>query len=165
MKSVYDALDPIVNGSITEKEKGAKYEAACVFFLKSDPFWSKFLSRVGTLEQARSWDDCPVRDTRDVGIDLMAQVAGSGEWMAIQCKCYDSDKALPKGVCDSFFAYALMHPGVDELMVMTSAAGPGVNLAKQLEGGSCVFVDTAKMAASNIDWAPFIDGGGIAPNG
>lgn len=162
MKSVYDALDPIVNGSITEKEKGAKYEAACVFFLKSDPFWSKFLSRVGTLEQARSWDDCPVRDTRDVGIDLMAQVAGSGEWMAIQCKCYDSDKALPKGVCDSFFAYALMHPGVDELMVMTSAAGPGVNLAKQLEGGSCVFVDTAKMAASNIDWTPFIDGGGYS---
>ena len=58
-----------------------------------------------------------------------------------------------------------MHPGVDELMVMTSAAGPGANLAKQLEGGSCMFVDTAKMAASNIDWTPFIDGGGIAPNG
>lgn len=162
MKSVYDALDPIVNGSITEKEKGTKYEAACVFFLKSDPFWSKFLSRVGTLEQARAWDDCPVRDTKDVGIDLMAQIAGSGEWMAIQCKCYDSDKALPKGVCDSFFAYALMHPGVDELMVMTSAAGPGANLAKQLEGGSCMFVDTAKMAASNIDWTPFIDGGGYS---
>lgn len=162
MKSVYDALDPIVNGSATEKEKGTKYEAACVFFLKSDPFWSKFLSRVGTLEQARVWDDCPVRDTKDVGIDLMAQIADSGEWMAIQCKCYDSDKALPKGVCDSFFAYALMYPGVDDLMVMTSAAGPGANLAKQLEGGSCMFVDTAKMAASNIDWTPFIDGGDVA---
>ena len=162
MKTVYDALDPIVKGSATEKEKGTKYEAACVFFLKSDPFWSKFLSRVGTLEQARAWDDCPVRDTKDVGIDLMAQIADSGEWMAIQCKCYDSDKALPKGVCDSFFAYALMHPGVDELMVMTSAAGPGANLAKQLEGGSCMFVDTAKMAASNIDWTPFIDGGDVA---
>lgn len=162
MKTVYDALDPIVKGSATEKEKGTKYEAACVFFLKSDPFWSKFLSRVGTLEQARAWEDCPVRDTKDVGIDLMAQIADSGEWMAIQCKCYDSDKALPKGVCDSFFAYALMHPGVDELMVMTSAAGPGANLAKQLEGGSCMFVDTAKMAASNIDWTPFIDGEDVA---
>lgn len=162
MKTVYDALDPIVKGSATEKEKGTKYEAACVFFLKSDPFWSKFLSRVGTLEQARAWDDCPVRDTKDVGIDLMAQIADSGEWMAIQCKCYDSDKPLPKGACDSFFAYALMHPGVDELMVMTSAAGPGANLAKQLEGGSCMFVDTAKMAASNIDWTPFIDGGDVA---
>ena len=72
MKTVYDALDPIVNGSATSKEKGDKFEAACVFFLMSDPFWSKYLSRVGTLEQARSWDDCPVRDTKDVGIDLMA---------------------------------------------------------------------------------------------
>ena len=63
MKTVYDALDPIVNGSATSKEKGDKFEAACVFFLRSDPFWSKHLSRVGTLEQARSGDDCPVRDT------------------------------------------------------------------------------------------------------
>lgn len=165
MKTVYDALDPIVNGSATSKEKGDKFEAACVFFLRSDPFWSKYLSRVGTLEQARSWDDCPVRDTKDVGIDLMAQLANSGEWMAIQCKCYDSDKPLPKNVCDSFFAYALMHSGVDELMVMTSAAGPGSHLAKQLEGSACMFVDAAKMAASNIDWTPFINGGGTLLSG
>lgn len=29
MKTVYDALDPIVNGSATTKEKSDKYEAAC----------------------------------------------------------------------------------------------------------------------------------------
>ena len=33
MKTVYDALDPIVNGSATTKEKGDKYEAACVYYL------------------------------------------------------------------------------------------------------------------------------------
>ena len=32
MKTVYDALDPIVNGSATTKEKGDKYEAACVYY-------------------------------------------------------------------------------------------------------------------------------------
>ena len=159
MKTVYDALDPIVNGSITAHEKGAKYEAACVFFLKSDPYWSGYFSRVGTLEEARSWDGCPIRDGKDIGIDLVAQVAGTGEWAAIQCKCYDSSKKLPKGVCDSFFAHALMHPGVDRLMVMTTAAGPGANLSAQLEGGSCMFIDSAKMALSEIDWVPFIDGG------
>ena len=162
MKTVYDALDPIVNGSLTQREKGAKYEAACVFFLASDPFWSSYLSRVGTLEQAARWEDCPVRDTKDNGIDLMAQIATTGEWMAIQCKCYDSEKPLPKGVCDSFFAYALTHPGVDELMVMTSAAGPGANLLRQIENSPCMFVDTAKMAASNIDWTPFLEGGATA---
>ena len=160
MKSVYDALDPIVNGSVTEREKGAKYEAACVYFLTADPFWSGFLSRVGTLEQALAWPDCPIKDTKDIGVDLVAQEAESGSWWAIQCKCYDADKDLPKGVCDSFFAYAfsLKQSGVDDLMVMTSAAGPGANLRKQMDASGCMFVDTAKMAASNIDWEPFIEG-------
>lgn len=97
MRTVYDALEPIVNGSATEKEKGDKYEAACVYFLKSDPFWARFFSRVGTREQVLSWEDCPVRDTKDNGIDLVAQEADSGQWVAIQCKCYDSEKQLPKG--------------------------------------------------------------------
>lgn len=38
MKTVYDALDPIVNGPATTKEKGDKYEAACVHHLKKRPF-------------------------------------------------------------------------------------------------------------------------------
>ena len=158
MKTVYDALDPIVNASISEKEKGAKYESACVFFLSADEFWSHFFSRVGTLEQALSWADCPIHDTKDIGVDLVAQERDSGEWWAIQCKCYDSEKPLPKGVCDSFFAYALTLSGMDNLMVMTTAKGPGEHLKKQMSGCGCQFVDTAKMAASNIDWEPFIEG-------
>ncbi len=42
MKTVYDALDPIVNGSATTKEKGDKCEAACVCYLKNDPFYALF---------------------------------------------------------------------------------------------------------------------------
>ena len=42
MKTVYDALDPIVNGSATTKEKGDKYEAACVYYLKNDSFYALF---------------------------------------------------------------------------------------------------------------------------
>ena len=52
MKTVYDALDPIVNGPATTKEKGDKYEAACVHHLKNDPFYVLFFSRVGTIAQA-----------------------------------------------------------------------------------------------------------------
>lgn len=47
------------------------------------------LSRVGTIAQALEWDDCPVHDTQDNGIDLMAQTAEAGEWWAIQCERYD----------------------------------------------------------------------------
>lgn len=158
MKTVYDALDPIVNGSATTKEKGDKYEAACVYYLKNDPFYALFFSRVGTIAQALEWDDCPVHDTQDNGIDLMAQTAEAGEWWAIQCKCYDGEKDLPKGICDSFFAHAAFIDGVDSLMVMTTAKGPGKNLQKQIDTSGSMYIDTAKMAASNIDWAPFIEG-------
>ena len=158
MKTVYDALDPIVNGSATTKEKGDKYEAACVYYLKNDPFYALFFSRVGTIAQALEWDDCPVHDTQDNGIDLMAQTAEAGEWWAIQCKCYDGEKDLPKGICDSFFAHAAFIDGVDSLMVMTTAKGPGKNLQKQIDASGSMYIDTAKMAASNIDWIPFIEG-------
>lgn len=85
MKTVYDALDPIVHASATEREKGAKFEAACVYYLNADPFWSRFFSRVGTLEQAATWPDSPVYgQLRDIGFDLVAQTAAAGEWWVIQ---------------------------------------------------------------------------------
>ena len=158
MKSVYDALDPIVNGSLTEKEKGTKYELACVWYLKNDPYWSGRFSRVGTLEESLSWPDCPIHDSQDTGIDLVAQTEVGGYWCAIQCKCYDSKKDLPKGVCDSFFARTAYDEGVDERIVMTSAAGPGKHLADMLDKSGAMLIDTQKMASSNLDWTSFVEG-------
>lgn len=158
MKSVYDALDPIVNGSLTEKEKGTKYELACVWYLKNDPYWSGRFSRVGTLEESLSWQDCPIHDSQDTGIDLVAQTEVGGYWCAIQCKCYDSKKDLPKGVCDSFFARTAYDKGVDERIVMTSAAGPGKHLTDMLDKSGAMLIDTQKMASSNLDWTPFVEG-------
>lgn len=157
MKTVYDALDPIVNASISEREKGAKYEAACVWYLANDPYWASALERVGTLEQSLAWDGCPVQDTQDTGIDLVAQGA-DGAWWAIQCKCHDSEKQLPKGVCDSFFARALGDPEISRYMIMTTAKGLARNLGQQVGNTGTMVVDTAKMAASGLDWSPFLEG-------
>lgn len=157
MKTVYDALDPIVNASISEKEKGTKYEVACVWYLTNDPYWASAFERVGTLEQALAWEGCPVHDTQDTGIDLVAQGA-DGAWWAIQCKCHDSEKQLPKGVCDSFFARALGDPEISRYMIMTTAKGLARNLRQQVENAGAMVVDTAKMAVSGLDWSPFIEG-------
>lgn len=158
MQTVYDALDPIVSASISEKEKGTKFEVACVWYLVNDPYWASYFDRVGTLEQALDWDDCPVRDTHDTGIDLVAQSREDGSWWAIQCKCHDSEKQLPKGVCDSFFARALGDPAISRYMIMTTAKGLARNLQQQVDNTGTMVVDTAKMAASALDWAPFIEG-------
>ena len=158
MKTVHDALDPIVSASISEKEKGTKYEAACVWYLANDPFWASYFERVGTLEQALAWDGCPIHDTQDTGIDLVAQSREDGSWWAIQCKCHDSEKQLPKGICDSFFARALGDPAISRYMIMTAAKGLARNLQQQVDNTGTMVVDTAKMAASALDWAPFIEG-------
>lgn len=158
MRTVYDALDPIVNASISEKEKGAKYEVACVWYLTNDPFWASYFKRVGTLEQALAWDACPIHDTQDTGIDLVAQSREDGSWWAIQCKCHESEKQLPKGVCDSFFARALGDREISRYMIMTTAKGLAKNLQQQVDNTGTMVVNTAKMAASALDWAPFIEG-------
>ena len=158
MQSVFDALDPIVNSSVSEREKGAKYEAACVWFLRNDPYWSQKFDKVGTIEQALKWQDCPIHDTQDTGIDLVALDGANGEWWAIQCKCYDGEKTLPKGICDSFFARALGDSSISQYMIMTSAKGPGKHLEKQIENTGAMLVDTAKMEASRLDWSPFVYG-------
>ena len=158
-KTVYEALTPILTESQTAKEQGTKYEALCAYYLKADPFWSKFYSRVGTLEQAAAWPDSPVYgQNQDIGIDLFAQTAASGEWHAIQCKCYDPEKPLPKGVCDSFFAALMNHDDISDWLIMTSAGGPGRNLEQQMSGDVSRFIDTAKMATSGLDWSHFIEG-------
>ena len=40
-------------------------------------------------------------DGRDIGIDLVAR-RNNGDWVAIQCKCYDESTRLPKGEIDKF---------------------------------------------------------------
>ncbi len=162
MKSVYDVLDPIVNASISEKEKGAKYEAACVWYLRNDPFWAQRFERVGTLEEALGWEDCPVHDTQDTGIDLVAHDVEDGSWWAIQCKCYDARKLLPKKVCDSFFARALGDKTVGRYMIMTTAKGIARNLRQQVDNTGTMVIDTAKMYVSKLDWTPFVDGSGAS---
>lgn len=158
MKTVYDALDPILSETISEKEKGTKYEAACVWFLSNDPFWNSCFDRVGTLEQTLEWHDCPIHDTQDTGIDLVARGAADGAWWAIQCKCYDSEKRLPKSVCDSFFARALGDPSISRYMIMSTAKGLAKNLQQQVNNTGTMVVDTAKMATSMLDWTSFISG-------
>lgn len=89
-KTVYEALAPILSESQTTREQGAKYEALCAYFLKADPYWSKYYSRVARWSRRAAWPDSPVfGQNQDIGFDLIAQTAASGEWHAIQCKCYD----------------------------------------------------------------------------
>ncbi|NLQ04972.1 type ISP restriction/modification enzyme [Cylindrospermopsis raciborskii] len=67
-------------------------------YLKTDPIYNEYFSQVWL------WMDFPKRaNMPDTGIDLVGMIRDTGDYCAIQCKCYDLNQTLQKSDIDSFF--------------------------------------------------------------
>ena len=92
-------LDRIREESRDEAEKGRWFEQLFMRVALQAPEFE--------IDGIWRWPDWPERealtglDGRDIGIDLVARRT-SGEWVAIQCKCYDERHVLGKGGIDKF---------------------------------------------------------------
>lgn len=92
-------LDRIRTESRDESEKGRWFEQLFARIARQEPEFE--------IDDIWRWAEWPERekltglDGRDIGIDLVA-LRTSGEWVAIQCKCYDDHHTLPKGEIDKF---------------------------------------------------------------
>ena len=92
-------LDRIRTDSRDETEKGRWFEQ---LFMRIALQQSEF-----EIDGIWRWPEWPDRealtglDGRDIGVDLVARRA-SGEWVAIQCKCYEDRHTLGKGEIDKF---------------------------------------------------------------
>ena len=97
--SVGDILERIRAESRDESEKGRWFEQLFMRVALQQPEFE--------IEDIWRWPDWPEReevtslDGRDIGIDLVARRT-SGEWVAIQCKCYADRHTLGKGEIDKF---------------------------------------------------------------
>ena len=94
-----DILDRIRNESRDQAEKGRWFEQLFMRLALQQPEFE--------IDQIWRWPDWPDReeltglDGRDMGVDLVAR-RNSGEWVAIQCKCYNDRHTLGKGEIDKF---------------------------------------------------------------
>ena len=94
-----EILDRIRGESRDEVEKGRWFENLFMHVARQEP----------ELEVAEiwRWAEWPERsertglDGRDIGVDLVAR-RHDGSFVAIQCKCYDENRILPKGEIDKF---------------------------------------------------------------
>ena len=92
-------LDRIRTESRDESEKGRWFEQLFMRVALQQPEFE--------IDGIWRWPDWPEReevtglDGRDIGIDLVARRI-SGEWVAIQCKCYEDQHTLGKGEIDKF---------------------------------------------------------------
>ena len=85
--------------SFTQKDKGTQFERLMRSWLLSDP-------RYSNLTDVWMWEDFPSKKDfggKDTGIDLVART-DTGEYWAIQCKCYKEDAVIDKPAVDSFLA-------------------------------------------------------------
>ncbi|MCY3817352.1 MAG: DEAD/DEAH box helicase family protein [Gammaproteobacteria bacterium] len=94
-----DILDRIRKESRDQAEKGRWFEQLFMRLALQQPEFE--------IDRIWRWPDWPDReeltglDGRDMGVDLVAQRT-SGEYVAIQCKCYDERHTLGKGEIDKF---------------------------------------------------------------
>lgn len=98
------------------------------------------------------WPDWPERedltglDGRDIGIDLVAR-RNTGEWIAIQCKCYDEKHTLGKGEIDKFLGGSQQPTFLLRWIVATCRWGPNAERA----------IQNAHPQISQIDFREYLD--------
>lgn len=101
MVTFHEVLSEIRASSLSEKEKGTRFERLMKLWFMTDP-------RYNSLEKVWLWEEFPARSGlggKDLGIDLVARTE-LGDYWAIQCKCYADDTVIDKGAVDSFLANA-----------------------------------------------------------
>ena len=87
--------------SLSEAEKGTKFEELMRTYLLNLPKYK------GMFDKVWLWRDFPFRTDfgsgHDLGIDLVA-LTFSGEYWAVQCKCYQDDTYITKEAVDTFLS-------------------------------------------------------------
>ena len=96
-----EILQQYRDSSLSEAEKGAKFEELMRVYLLNLPKYKVLLDKVWL------WKNFPYRKDfgsgHDLGIDLVALTV-SGEYWAVQCKCYQDDTYITKEAVDTFLS-------------------------------------------------------------
>ena len=137
-------LDRIREESRDESEKGRWFEQLFMRIALQQPEFE--------LDEIWRWPDWPERealtglDGRDIGIDLVARRI-SGEWVAIQCKCYEDRHTLGKGEIDKFLGGSQQPIFRLRWVVATCRWGPNAERA----------IENAHPQVSQIDFREYLD--------
>ena len=102
MTSFQDILTLFRKESVSEREKGTRFERLMQLYLRTEPFYASRFKNIWL------WEEFPFRKDlggQDTGIDLVAQTTHGAYW-AIQCKCYQETATINKAEVDSFLTTA-----------------------------------------------------------
>lgn len=91
-------------------------------------------------------------DANDIGIDLVAQES-SGEYCAIQCKCYAPERRVSKPDVDSFIA-ASASDNFSKMILVHTGGELGANVRRMIEplGSDFQVIGFGHLDSRPIDW-------------
>ncbi len=115
MGNFNEALAEIRASSLSQTEKGARFERLILQLFRQDPLYQQ------EYRQVWLWPDWPDRPSRDLGIDLVAERADGAGFAAIQCKCYDEGASVTKQDADAFMAASSLNMFTARIFITTGA--------------------------------------------
>ena len=149
MGNFSEALAEIRASSLSQAEKGARFERLILQLFRQDPLYRQ------EYRQVWLWRDWPDRPSRDLGIDLVAERADGAGFAAIQCKCYDEGASVSKQDADAFMAASSLNMFTARIFITTGAlAGtPLRQLTDPNNHPSVSILYTQDLSERDFHWA------------
>lgn len=117
MTALQNILRTYRTTALTNRESGTYFEKLILCYFKNEASYKDLYSDVWMYAD---WARSQGLDAHDTGIDLVARVAGTGEFHAIQCKLYAEGYHLQKKDIDSFFTASGKKPFTHRIIVSTT---------------------------------------------
>ena len=121
-QTVHQTLDQIREIATSEHEKGKLFEGLMCTFFQTDPLYEQ------RFEKVWAWEDNPLWDGPDTGIDLVGKERGKEEYCAIQCKFYGSAVSLRMKDLGSFMMKSEALDQVTSRIIVTTTDKRSPNL-------------------------------------
>ena len=156
MTALSQILDAYRQASQTEREKGTYFEELIRTYFRYEATYADLYEQTWLYSDwAKEHPEFGL-SAKDTGIDLVAKTRGTGEYHAIQCKCYAEDYRVQKKDIDSFFTASGQKPFSLRYIVATSnhwsdnAEAALVNQQPPVQK-----IDLNALEGSQIDWAKY----------
>ncbi|MCZ8061768.1 type ISP restriction/modification enzyme [Silanimonas sp.] len=117
MTALERLLESYRSAAVSEREKGTYFEELILCYLQNEATYRDLYAKV---QVWTDWATANGFSAKDDGIDLVAEVAQTGEVHAIQCKFYAPDYKLQKKDIDSFFTASGRKPFSHRVIVSTT---------------------------------------------
>ncbi|MFY7800212.1 MAG: DEAD/DEAH box helicase family protein, partial [Dolichospermum sp.] len=149
--TIHSILNEFRENSDSPRELGDKFERLMLNYLQTDPIYKEYFSEVWL------WMDFPKRGNMpDTGIDLVAVIRDTGDYCAIQCKCYGEDQTLEKSDIDSFFTASGTNLFKKRMIISTTNKwSKNAEAALNNQQIPVIRANIYDLANSPIDWDQF----------